>query len=222
MSAGSSRGRPACLPLTGAPLVAQPPGERLRLPASPGAVVYAIVPGVVTTSDPLVIRADDGCSYHYDDVGGGPTLGARVAAGQPVATLRPGEGPTSTSWLTLTVTAGDGRPVDAYELLVGLPDPAEYAPWTSDADPELLADPAYRVQALSAGDAAGLPPTGSPGVPSAHPGAEPLPARLADPSPTPGPDEWADYEDDDDDSARAAALLLGRPRPSGPGAGDVG
>jgi hypothetical protein len=216
--------RPACLPLAGAPVIAPPPGQPLRLPAAPGAAVHAVAPGVVVTVDPLVVRADDGRSYRYDGAVGARSPGARVTAGQPAATLRPGDGPGPASWLTVTVTTGDGDPVDAYDLLVGLPDPAEHGSWASDADPDLLATPAYRLPTTPARQAAAPPVSPVPAPPS---------GRLPAVSPTPqGPDlpptrpaEPVDDDEDEDDPAaadqRAAALLLGRPRPSGPGAGEV-
>lgn len=210
------------------------------MPSGPGAAVHACAPGVVVDVDPLVVRTDDGCAYRYAGVRRTVGAGTRVVAGQAVAVVEAGRhaGEWGAACLRLSVTGADGRELDAYDLLAGLPDPAEFAPWTAAADPDQRVPSAGRAPgdgaewdgAAAGAEAAGPEEAGYADVLTGRgrgddrPGA--VPERWSDDGARHAYDEEAEDEDDPAAAARAAALLLARPRPAGrtrpEGTGDAG
>ena len=113
------------LPLPGAQLLRGTGDDRVAvLPAQPGTPVHAIAAGSVVDVDSrggIALSDDDGLGQHFAGLDPARTTvaeGARVRAGAILGAVGDGG--------RIEVRLSDGgRPVDAVETLIGLPDPNE-------------------------------------------------------------------------------------------------
>lgn len=108
-------------PLPGCLLVRREgPDGTARIPVATGTPVHAITGGAVlaAASGRVVIRGVDGVAVAYGGVGAGVRPGVKVRAGDIIGAAAGGV-------LEVVVTDAANAPVDAFDLLLGLPDPNE-------------------------------------------------------------------------------------------------
>ena len=120
-------------------------GRAALIPATPGTPVHAVAAGTVVDVDGyggVAVTGEDGWRQHYAGLDAeriAVPVGAPVRAGAILGRV------ATAGRLEVRLSDDTGRPVDAVEVLIGLPDPAEL----------------------------GLPDPGGPGTPDDGPGIDP-------------------------------------------------
>jgi murein DD-endopeptidase MepM/ murein hydrolase activator NlpD len=100
-------------------------GLAALLPAAPGTPVHAVEAGTVADLDGeggIALLGDDGWRQHYaglDPDGITVPVGAAVRAGAILGSV------SGRGRVEVRISDDSGRPVDAVEVLIGLPDPGE-------------------------------------------------------------------------------------------------